>query len=132
MNFSEALEWVKTGSKIFRKGWTAGYYVRIHLPNAQSEMTAPYLFLFTISTGSSVPWVPGHIDILSEDWAIYEEPAPSIPFGETGMKKSEKVQLFAFQNTRRSKDIIYKKVDYGENGHYKRVPGQDLAVEMSS
>lgn len=68
MNFSEALMHVKVGKKITRKGWNgAGQFIERQVPDENSKMTLPYLYITTVS-GDRVPWLASQTDILAEDW----------------------------------------------------------------
>lgn len=74
MNFGDALELVKSGRKIQRKGWNGkGLWIEIQIPNENSKMTLPYLYLNypqndTYHKGCRVPWLPSQTDILEDDW----------------------------------------------------------------
>lgn len=76
MNFGQALEALKLGSKVQRSGWNGkGMWVEMQRPDAHSKMTLPYLFLNypadAINTpGARVPWLASQTDILAEDWSI--------------------------------------------------------------
>lgn len=68
--FGWALEQLRAGDHVSRRGWNgAGQWVGLHQPIASGPMTAPYLFLRTI-TGDTVPWLPSQTDLLATDWAI--------------------------------------------------------------
>ena len=75
-NFSEALTAVKQGRLIWRSGWNGKtQYVEMQVPDANSKMTSPYLFITSyrfdpmIGIGRT-PWVPSQGDVLGEDWVI--------------------------------------------------------------
>lgn len=68
--FSHALTAVKTGSKIYRKGWNgAGQFVELQTVQKGSKMTLPYLFITTVG-GDLVPYVANNTDILANDWFV--------------------------------------------------------------
>lgn len=87
-DFSYALERVKAGSKITRRGWNAdGQYV-VHqpgypdgiginantanatgIPQGTVKRFRPYLMLHT-AQGDFVPWAPTVSDVLADDWAV--------------------------------------------------------------
>ena len=70
MTFSNALEAVKAGKKIQRKGWNGkGLWIEIQRPNENSKMTLPYLYL-NYPNGNRVPWLASQTDMLEEDWII--------------------------------------------------------------
>lgn len=82
MNFGNALNYLKakTGSKVRRNGWNGkGLSIELQVPDANSKMTLPYLFMNYPSTPASdiapvshinarVPWLASQTDILAEDW----------------------------------------------------------------
>lgn len=70
MNFSQALEAVKRGHGIRRTGWNGkGLTVRLHRPDAASEMTLPYLYI-EYPDGRRVPWLASQTDLLEDDWEL--------------------------------------------------------------
>jgi hypothetical protein len=70
MNFSEALDAVKKGSKIQRAGWNGkGMHVELQRPDEHSKMTLPYLYMKT-ADNNLVPWLISQTDALAEDWTI--------------------------------------------------------------
>ena len=88
MDFSGALEALKSGSKISREGWNAagqwvvlqkGYPDGIAINRNTAEATGyaegtiwafrPYLMLHT-ADAAFVPWAPTVSDVLAEDWCI--------------------------------------------------------------
>lgn len=87
MNFSEALEKMKTGKSVIRQGWNGkGMYISAQMPTEKSKMTRPYLYI-TVPKGSSnhfgnieelqneselIPWIPGQNDMFAEDWQVLE------------------------------------------------------------
>ena len=86
MNFSEALNRVKDGKKIQRRGWNGkGLYV-VHqkgypegIPINKNTANAlgleqgtvckfrPYLTIKSVD-GAFVPWLPSQSDLLEDDW----------------------------------------------------------------
>jgi len=70
MDFSIALELLKTGKGITRKGWNGtGMYLLLQTPDENSKMTLPYIYM-VLSEGDTVPWLASQTDILSEDWEL--------------------------------------------------------------
>ncbi|MGL4821075.1 MAG: DUF2829 domain-containing protein [Bacilli bacterium] len=68
LSFGQALELVKTGSKVARQNWNGkGMYVELQEPTELSKMTRPYLYMKTVDD-QLVPWVASQTDILAEDW----------------------------------------------------------------
>ena len=76
MNFGQALDSVKLGSKISREGWNGkGLWLELQRPDANSKMTLPYLYINYPSDSKTtpnarVPWLASQTDILAEDWVI--------------------------------------------------------------
>ena len=77
MTFGLALEEVKRGKKIARKGWNGkGIFIELQQPDENSKMTSPYIFIDTSglqttnpdAPKSRVPWIASQTDILAEDW----------------------------------------------------------------
>jgi len=87
MDFSQALLEAKSGKSITRKGWNGkGMSVSIQMPDEDSKMTRPYLYML-IPSGSTrqfgsldcdgtntlaqrVPWLVSQTDLMAEDWEI--------------------------------------------------------------
>lgn len=48
MNFSQALDALKLGSKVARSGWNGkGIFIELQVPDAHSKMTHPYIYIDT-------------------------------------------------------------------------------------
>lgn len=74
INFSEALEQVKSGQPIARKGWNGkGQFVMIQRPTPESKMTLPYLYISTVEE-DHVPWIASQTDLLASDWYVVINP----------------------------------------------------------
>lgn len=78
-HFSFALEALKDGEKLIRKGWNGkGIFIELQKPDENSKMSSPYLFIDTTglqtdnenAPRSRVPWAPSQTDILANDWEI--------------------------------------------------------------
>jgi len=70
MNFGQAIEKLKEGKKVARKGWNGkGMWIRIQVPTEKSKMTLPYIYMKT-ADDNLVPWLASQTDILAEDWKI--------------------------------------------------------------
>lgn len=86
MDFGQALDALKTGSKVTREGWNGkgmfvvhqkGYPDGVPLNRNTAEATGlaegtvcafrPYLMMRTVD-GDFVPWVASQTDLLAEDW----------------------------------------------------------------
>jgi hypothetical protein len=84
LNFGQAIEALKQGKKAARQGWNGkGLNIELQLPDNNSKMTLPYLFINYPSTPASetapinhinakVPWLASQTDILAEDWVILD------------------------------------------------------------
>ena len=77
MNFGEALEQLKYGHKMARKGWNGnGIFIKLQLPRLDSKMTSPYIYIDTTGLETDnpdaptglVPWTPSQTDLLATDW----------------------------------------------------------------
>ena len=83
MNFGQALEALKKGEKICRKGWNGkGMFIFLMaggdavIPGSSDESTNkirfnPYMVIKNVDDSIST-WVPSVNDCLSEDWEIKE------------------------------------------------------------
>ena len=68
MNFGWALDMLKQGKFVMRKGWNGvGMYLALQVPDENSKMGLPYVYICTVQ-GTLVPWVASQTDLLSEDW----------------------------------------------------------------
>jgi len=77
MNFGEALETLKVGGKVARKGWNGkGIFIELQRPDDHSKMSSPYIYIDTTGLDtdnpdaprSLVPWLASQTDMLCEDW----------------------------------------------------------------
>lgn len=82
MNFSEALDFLKRGHKLMRKGWNGkGIFIELQRPDLHSKMTRPYIYIDTTGLESNnpdaprdrVPWVASQTDLLANDWKVIIE-----------------------------------------------------------
>lgn len=81
MNFGQAIEVLKEGKKVARKGWNGrGIFIELQVPDAHSKMTHPYIYIDTTglqtdnvnAPKSRVPWLASQTDMLSEDWEVVD------------------------------------------------------------
>lgn len=85
MNFGQALEALKEGQKITRKGWNGqgmfAYYVPPASYPAQTEAakktfgdSVPYRAYLALKTAQNdiATWNPSTSDVLAEDWEVVE------------------------------------------------------------
>jgi len=68
MNFGNAFEKVKTGKSMRLPQWNKDVLIKAQYPNANSKMTAPYLYVE--SRYGLVPWKETNIELFSEDWEV--------------------------------------------------------------
>lgn len=70
LNFSEALDELKSGNCVFRTSWPGtGQYIELQIPDANSKMTKPYFYMNT-TEDEVVPWLPSFDDLLADDWQV--------------------------------------------------------------
>lgn len=76
MNFSEALEYVKSGNRISRHGWNGKGMFLFYISGTAWTYTdgkhdnyplLPFIAMKT-ADGGVVPWLASQTDILAEDW----------------------------------------------------------------
>jgi len=79
MNFGTALEHLKNGYRVARKGWNGrGIFIELQTPDANSKMTSPYIYIDTTNLQtdndeapkSLVPWLASQTDMLADDWYL--------------------------------------------------------------
>ena len=75
MNFGEALEILKLGGKVTRKGWNGkGMLVLLEHGKTYGDITLSDCFLIKNTKGSYDTWVPSIRDTLAEDWEMVSQP----------------------------------------------------------
>lgn len=81
MTFGGALEMLRRGKKVARKGWNGkGIFIELQRPDEHSKMTHPYIFIDTTGLQTEnphapknrVPWLASQTDMLAEDWEVVE------------------------------------------------------------
>ena len=72
--FSDALIFLKRGSRVYRQGWNGkGQWIKLETSNSMdSEMSLPYLYIHTVQ-GDLVPWLASQTDLLANDWEVMIE-----------------------------------------------------------
>lgn len=79
LNFGLAIEAMKKGFKVARKGWNGkGIFIELQVPDKKSKMTHPYIFIDTTGLKTDnpyapkdrVPWLASQTDMLADDWYI--------------------------------------------------------------
>jgi len=69
-NFGEALDALKDGDSVSRKGWNGpDQCLTLQVPDEHSKMTLPYIYIKT-AQGDLVPWLASQTDLLAKDWLI--------------------------------------------------------------
>ncbi len=72
MNFGQAIELMKQGSRVRRAGWNGpGQWLKLQKRDANSKMTLPYIYISTVQR-HLVPWLASQTDMLAEDWELVE------------------------------------------------------------
>ena len=71
MTFGHAIESLKKGLKVARKGWNGKgmYLFYIHKDFDGAVMTKEYIMMFAADS-EYVPWLASQTDMLAEDWII--------------------------------------------------------------
>jgi hypothetical protein len=66
-NFSHALEMLKQGHKVGRKGWkNDNIWLEVQFPDANSKMTKPYIYM--CKNGDKFPCDLSCESIFADDW----------------------------------------------------------------
>lgn len=87
LTFSQALEWLKAGSRVAREGWNGKGMFLFLVPGSTFTVNrAPLLGIYPEGTeiqyhshvdmvtaqGTVVPWLCSQTDMLAEDWMVVE------------------------------------------------------------
>lgn len=65
-----AVKQMQDGAEVRRAGWNGkGMFVKLQVPDANSKMTLPYVYMFT-AQGDLVPWLCSQTDLLATDWEV--------------------------------------------------------------
>lgn len=79
MDIGLAIKELRAGKKAARKGWDGkGIFIELQVPDVNSKMTAPYIFINTTglrtnnndAPKSLVPWLASQSDLLADDWVV--------------------------------------------------------------
>lgn len=71
MNFGQAIEALKTGSRVSRAGWNGKgmhVYLETLLERTDGLPLEPYLVMFTAAGKHQPGWLASQADMLAEDW----------------------------------------------------------------
>ena len=80
-DFGWALDHLKAGNRVSRDGWNGvGIFLELQVPDADSKMTAPYIYIDTTNLNTTnrqapkviVPWLASQTDMLAEDWRMID------------------------------------------------------------
>lgn len=79
MDIGQAIVELRCERKVARKGWNGrGIFLELQMPDQNSKMTSPYVFIDTTglqtdnpnAPRSRVPWLASQTDLLADDWEI--------------------------------------------------------------
>lgn len=79
MNFGTAIQALKNGEKVRRKGWNGnGIFLELQTPDEHSKMSLPCIYIDTTrlitnnpdAPRGRVPWLASQTDMLSDDWEV--------------------------------------------------------------
>ena len=72
-SIGSALTAMYAGLRVRRAGWNGkGMWIALQLPDANSKMTEPYVYMRT-AQGGLIPWLCSQADLLAADWEIVHE-----------------------------------------------------------
>ena len=76
MDFGQALQKLKQGTKVTRAGWNGKGMWLTHIDGGESDLkdgskfkSLPYIAMKTVGD-ELVPWIASQTDVLAEDWQI--------------------------------------------------------------
>lgn len=76
MNLGQAIELLKQGKKVTRKGWNGkGMYIKIMIPKndcCDGFPIQPCIGMKTVDCKMQPGWLASQADILAEDWEVIE------------------------------------------------------------
>lgn len=112
--FGWALERLKEGRRVARKGWNGkGMWIELQVPDDRSKMTLPYLFIEypeghpAYPKGCRVPWLASQTDLIAEDWVIAEDdPARGEGWG-WAVTRRRPIRMLG-----RMPDVLSERVEY--------------------
>lgn len=70
MDFGDAFKQVRAGKGMRLPAWSADVVIRQQVPDANSKMTAPYLYVE--SRFGKVPWKETMIELFSDKWEVVD------------------------------------------------------------
>lgn len=76
MSFSDALNHLKSGGKVYRDGWNGkGMYLYLEsdlMRNAEYHKFEPCIVMFTAQGKHQPGWLASQADLLAEDWLLVD------------------------------------------------------------
>jgi len=78
-DFGYALKLLRLGKRARRRGWNGrGIFIELQVPDENSKMTHPYIFIDTTGLQTDnqdapknrVPWLASQTDMLAADWEV--------------------------------------------------------------
>lgn len=78
MDFENALELLKKGEAVYRKGWNGtNMFIKLKKVDDSSDMTQTYIYLdcpkhdgSDVDARDLVPWLASQTDLLADDWQV--------------------------------------------------------------
>ena len=111
MKFGEAIENLKKGKRVTRKGWNGkGMYLEMQNPDDHSKMTRSYIYMKTVND-DLVPWVASQSDMIEEDWELVN-PDPIKMEDFTAMKSCQIEALIRKYGHQKIQDLEIVSGDY--------------------
>jgi hypothetical protein len=69
-SFGFAIQELLIGNRLARRGWNGpGQWVELQIPDENSKMTEPYLYIKN-TQGGVIPWLASQGDMLAMDWMV--------------------------------------------------------------
>ena len=105
MNFGEAIQAMKDGKRVRRKGWENGTWITVDYIASCQPYISPYISLGRDNSfDGHKPWYPSQEDMLAEDWEIKTEP-PKRNISSNGLLYLSLMMLFsALENLHNESD----------------------------
>ena len=103
MNFGEAIQAMKDGKRVRRKGWDI---VWLAINNSEGRPSFIYLGIDNEAFDKGHPWTPTQTEMMAEDWEIKTEP-------QTNNDRNGLLYLsllmffFALENLRKEQDTYF-------------------------
>jgi hypothetical protein len=74
-NFSDALNALNDGKRVYRNSWDSGFKLKIKYPTMGSALALPFICMVYPSDhpeepSTMYPWTPSQLDLFATDWII--------------------------------------------------------------